>query len=86
MIALQGLGSYERGLVGDLGLLKLCKALYGRWVEADETAALLEPYERVAGPGERLPAERVRRGLDPATGARRSLIRCCRRRAAASAA
>jgi 3-methyladenine DNA glycosylase/8-oxoguanine DNA glycosylase len=44
VIALEGLGSYERGLVGDLGLLKLCKALHGRWVEADETAELLAPY------------------------------------------
>jgi 3-methyladenine DNA glycosylase/8-oxoguanine DNA glycosylase len=44
VIALQGLGSYERGLVGDLGLLKLCKALRGRWVEVDETAELLAPY------------------------------------------
>jgi 3-methyladenine DNA glycosylase/8-oxoguanine DNA glycosylase len=44
VIALSGLGSYERGLVGDLGLLKLCKALHGRWVEAEETAELLAPY------------------------------------------
>ena len=49
VIALEGLGSYERGLVGDLGLLKLCKALTGRWVEADETAALLDPYEEWQG-------------------------------------
>jgi 3-methyladenine DNA glycosylase/8-oxoguanine DNA glycosylase len=49
VIALQGVGSYERGLVGDLGLLKLCKSLHGRWVEADETAALLEPYEEWQG-------------------------------------
>ena len=49
VVGLQGLGSYERGLVGDLGLLKLCKALYGRWVEADETATLLEPYEEWQG-------------------------------------
>jgi len=49
VIALQGLGSYERGLVGDLGLLKLCKALHGRWVEADETAKLLEPYDEWQG-------------------------------------
>jgi 3-methyladenine DNA glycosylase/8-oxoguanine DNA glycosylase len=49
VIALQGLGSYERGLVGDLGLLKLCKALQGRWVEAEETAALLEPYQEWQG-------------------------------------
>ena len=43
------LGSYERGLVGDLGLLKLSKALRGRWVEADDTAELLEPYEEWQG-------------------------------------
>ena len=49
VIALEGLGSYERGLVGDLGLLKLCKALWGRWVDADETAALLAPYEEWQG-------------------------------------
>jgi DNA-3-methyladenine glycosylase II len=49
VIALEGLGSYERGLVGDLGLLKLCKALYGRWVEAEETAELLAPYEEWQG-------------------------------------
>ncbi len=44
VIAREGLGSYERGLVGDLGLLKLCKALHGRWVDVEETAELLEPY------------------------------------------
>src|SRR5262249_50196844 len=49
VIALEGLGRYERGLVGDLGLLKLCKALHGRWVEAEETAALLAPYEEWQG-------------------------------------
>jgi 3-methyladenine DNA glycosylase/8-oxoguanine DNA glycosylase len=49
VIALQGLGKYELGLVGDLGLLKLCKALHGRWVDADETAELLEPYEEWQG-------------------------------------
>ena len=49
VIALEGLGSYERGLVGDLGLLKLCKALWGRWVEAEETAELLAPYEEWQG-------------------------------------
>ena len=49
MIALEGLGSYRYGLVGDLGLVKLCSALRGRWVEAWETAELLEPYEEWAG-------------------------------------
>ena len=49
VICLQGLGRYERGLVGDLGLVKLCSALRGRWVEAWETAELLEPYGDWAG-------------------------------------
>jgi 3-methyladenine DNA glycosylase/8-oxoguanine DNA glycosylase len=44
VICLQGLGRYERGLVGDLGLIKLVSALRGRWAEAWETAELLEPY------------------------------------------
>jgi 3-methyladenine DNA glycosylase/8-oxoguanine DNA glycosylase len=45
----EGLGRYDRGIVGDLGLLKLCAAIRGRWVEADETAELLAPYEEWAG-------------------------------------
>lgn len=45
----EGLGRYDRGIVGDLGLLKLCSAIRGRWVEAEETAELLEPYEEWAG-------------------------------------
>lgn len=49
VIALDGLGSYERGLVGDLGLLKLVAALRGRRAEVDETAELLEPYGEWAG-------------------------------------
>jgi 3-methyladenine DNA glycosylase/8-oxoguanine DNA glycosylase len=49
VICLQGLGRTEHGLVGDLGLLKLCAAIRGRWVEAEETAELLAPYEEWAG-------------------------------------
>ena len=49
VIALEGLGSFRHGLVGDLGLVKLCSALRGRWVEAGETAELLAPYEEWAG-------------------------------------
>jgi 3-methyladenine DNA glycosylase/8-oxoguanine DNA glycosylase len=45
----EGLGRYDRGIVGDLGLLKLCAAIHGRWVEAEETAELLAPYEEWAG-------------------------------------
>ena len=44
VIALEGLGRYDIGLVGDLGLIKLASALHGRWVDASETAELLAPY------------------------------------------
>jgi 3-methyladenine DNA glycosylase/8-oxoguanine DNA glycosylase len=49
VICLEGLGRYERGIVGDLGLVKLCSALRGRWVDGWETAELLEPYGEWAG-------------------------------------
>jgi 3-methyladenine DNA glycosylase/8-oxoguanine DNA glycosylase len=45
----QGLGRYDRGIVGDLGLLKICSAIEGRWVEAKDTARLLERYGEWAG-------------------------------------
>ena len=48
-IALEGLGRYDHGLVGDLGLIKLMASLQGRWVEAGETAELLAPYEEWQG-------------------------------------
>jgi 3-methyladenine DNA glycosylase/8-oxoguanine DNA glycosylase len=49
VIALEGLGRYDHGLVGDLGLVKLLSSLRGSWVEADETAELLAPYEEWQG-------------------------------------
>jgi 3-methyladenine DNA glycosylase/8-oxoguanine DNA glycosylase len=49
VVCLEGLGRYERGLARDLGLVKLAAALWGRWVEAEETDALLAPYEEWAG-------------------------------------
>jgi 3-methyladenine DNA glycosylase/8-oxoguanine DNA glycosylase len=49
MICLFGLGRFERGLVGDLGLLELCGALLGRRAEAEDTRALLARYEEWAG-------------------------------------
>jgi AraC family transcriptional regulator of adaptative response / DNA-3-methyladenine glycosylase II len=49
VIALEGLGRYDAGLVGDLGLVKLASALAGRWVEPWETAGLLAPYEEWQG-------------------------------------
>jgi 3-methyladenine DNA glycosylase/8-oxoguanine DNA glycosylase len=44
VIALQGLGRFDAGLVGDLGLVKLQAALEGRWPDPAETTRLLEPY------------------------------------------
>jgi len=49
LVCVEGLGRFERGLVGDLGLVKLCRALWGRRVEPWETAELLEPYGEWAG-------------------------------------
>jgi 3-methyladenine DNA glycosylase/8-oxoguanine DNA glycosylase len=39
-----GLARIDRGLVGDLGLIRLAGALLGRPAEPEDTAALLAPY------------------------------------------
>jgi 3-methyladenine DNA glycosylase/8-oxoguanine DNA glycosylase len=50
VVCLEGLGRPEKGLVGDLGLLKLVSALRGgRRAEAWETEELLAPYGEWAG-------------------------------------
>jgi 3-methyladenine DNA glycosylase/8-oxoguanine DNA glycosylase len=49
VVCLQGLGRRERGVVGDLSLVKLVSDLEGRWVEGHETSALLAPYGEWAG-------------------------------------
>jgi len=49
VVCLQGLGRYEIGLRRDLGLAKLASQLWGRWVEAEESDALLAPYGEWAG-------------------------------------
>lgn len=49
VIALEGLGRYDRGITGDLGLVKLAQSLWGRPVEASETQALLDPYAEWQG-------------------------------------
>lgn len=49
VICLYGLGRYEHGLVGDLGLVKLCTRLLGRPATAEDTAELLAPYGEWAG-------------------------------------
>ncbi len=69
IVALEGLGSYRHGLVGDLSLVKLCSALRGRWVELPETAELLAPYEEWAGLAGLYLLAGWRRGLVPGANA-----------------
>jgi 3-methyladenine DNA glycosylase/8-oxoguanine DNA glycosylase len=49
VVSLYGLGRFDHGLVGDLGLVKLLAAARGRRVEAHETRELLAPYGEWAG-------------------------------------
>lgn len=49
VVCLQGLGRFEHGLVGDLGLIKLCSQGRRGRVDVAETEALLEPYGEWAG-------------------------------------
>ena len=49
VVALEGLGRYDLGLVGDLGLIRLLSAIRGRRVEGWETEELLAPYGEWAG-------------------------------------
>jgi 3-methyladenine DNA glycosylase/8-oxoguanine DNA glycosylase len=49
VVCLEGLGRWDHGLVGDLGLVKLLRAIRGRPVDGWETAELLAPYGEFAG-------------------------------------
>ncbi len=50
VVCIEGLGRYDYGLVGDLGLVKFLRAVRGRHeIESWETAELLEPYGEWAG-------------------------------------
>jgi len=49
LVCLEGLGRYEYGLFRDLGLAKLASALWGRWVEPEESDELLAPYGEWTG-------------------------------------
>jgi 3-methyladenine DNA glycosylase/8-oxoguanine DNA glycosylase len=71
VVCLEGLGRYEHGLVGDLGLVKLVRALRGRQVvETWETAELLEPYGEWAGLASVYLLAGFGRGLIPLAAAR----------------
>ena len=74
VVALEGLGSYRHGLVGDLGLVKLCSALRGRWVALEETAELLAPYEEWAGLAGVYLLRGFARGLVPGASADRARL------------
>jgi DNA-3-methyladenine glycosylase II len=69
-----GLGRYDRGLVGDLGLIKLCSTLLGRRAEAEDTAELLERYGEWAG----LASLHLLRSAGPARVDTRGLTRTVR--------
>jgi DNA-3-methyladenine glycosylase II len=71
VVCLEGLGRFEHGLVGDLGLIKLVRALRGREaVETWETAELLEPYGEWAGLASVYLLQGFSRGLIPLPAAR----------------
>ncbi len=70
LVCLEGLGRFEHGLVGDLGLIKLLRALRGRPVEAWETTELLEPYGDWAGLASVYLLTGFSRGLIPLPAAR----------------
>jgi 3-methyladenine DNA glycosylase/8-oxoguanine DNA glycosylase len=65
VVCLEGLGRHERGLVGDLTLIKLMSRLRGRWVEGYETAELLAPYGEWAGLASLYLANAFKHGLIP---------------------
>ena len=81
VIALNGLGRYDAGLVGDLGLVKLLASRTGRWPEPSETAELVEPYAEWRGLASVFLLAGFKRGLVP--GANRDSARLARTRRAA---
>ena len=83
VIALAGLGRYDYGLVGDLGLVKLQAALTGVWPAEGETASLLAPYEEWQGLASVFLLSAFARGLVPgASPDRARLARAVAQRAA----
>jgi len=72
VVCLEGLGRWDCGLVGDLGLLKLVSALRGRWADPAETAELLAPYGEWAGLASTYLLTAFGRGLIPLADAARA--------------
>ena len=65
VVALQGLGRYDAGIVDDLALVKLLASLRRRWPEPGETAELLAPYEEWQGLASIFLVQGFKRGLVP---------------------
>jgi 3-methyladenine DNA glycosylase/8-oxoguanine DNA glycosylase len=83
VVALQGLGRYDTGLVDDLGLVKLLASVRGRWPEPGETADLLAPYGEWQGLASVFLLQGFKRGLVPGASMDRArLARSSARRAA----
>lgn len=75
VIALQGLGRYDAGLVADLALVKVFASLRGRWPERpDETAELLEPYAEWQGLASVFLLAGFAKGLVPGASADRARL------------
>jgi 3-methyladenine DNA glycosylase/8-oxoguanine DNA glycosylase len=75
VVALQGLGRYDLGLVSDLALVKLFASFRGRWPErADETAELLAPYGEWQGLASVFLLAGFARGLVPGASADRARL------------
>jgi 3-methyladenine DNA glycosylase/8-oxoguanine DNA glycosylase len=70
VVCIEGLGRYECGLARDLGLVKLASALWGRYVEAEESDELLVPYGEWAGLASVYLLAGFARGLVPLAGDR----------------
>jgi 3-methyladenine DNA glycosylase/8-oxoguanine DNA glycosylase len=83
VVALQGLGRFDVGLVDDLGLVKLLASLRRRWPEPGETAELLAPYGEWQGLASVFLLQGFKRGLVPGASMDRArLVRSMTRRAA----
>lgn len=83
VIAIEGLGRYDHGLVGDLGLVKIATSLCGRPVEGWETAELLAPYAEWQGLASELLLLGAVRGLVPGVNADAARLTRVRARRAA---
>ena len=83
VVALQGLGRYDTGLVDDLALVKLLASLRRRWPEPGETAELLDSYDEWQGLASIYLLQGFKRGLVPGASMDRArLVRSSARRAA----